>query len=265
MTTNLERTQSPDASDALPFAPNSALRRIHREGVLLLGGGRALLLQLAHPDIARGVAEHSSYAHDRWGRLMRTLRPMYAIAFGTAEQAREAAAGVNRQHERVRGEGYEALDPSLLLWVLATLIDTSLDMHARFLRPLTEEEADAYYGDMRRVGELLRLPSSHLPPDMTAFRQYFAATVAGLKVSDEARSIVEVLTQYDPLTAPVILPSRFLTAGTLPPTLREQFGLPWGAKSEALLRRLEAVSRATLPRLPLALRHTPWFLLPPRP
>jgi uncharacterized protein (DUF2236 family) len=265
MTTNLERTESPDAADALPFAPDSAIRRVHKEGVLLLGGGRALLMQLSHPTVAKGVAEHSNYAHDRWGRLLRTLRPMYAVAFGTAEQARAAGAGVNRQHERVRGEDYEALDPSLLLWVLATLIDTSLDMHARFLRPLTQEEAEAYYADMRCVGELLCIPSSYLPRDFAAFREYFDAALADLRVSDEARAIVDVLIQYNPLTASVILPSRFLTAGTLPAALREQFGLPWGPKSEASLHRLEAISRATLLRLPLALRRTPWFLMPQRP
>ncbi len=115
-------------------------------------------MQLAHPAVARGVAAHSVYKSQRHTRLLRTLRPMYAIAFGTADQARSAAAQINHQHERVPGPAYSALDPVLLLWVLATLIDTSLTLHARFLRPLSRDEADAYYADIRRGGELLQIP-----------------------------------------------------------------------------------------------------------
>jgi uncharacterized protein (DUF2236 family) len=251
-------------TDDLPFAPDSGVRRVHREGVLLLGGGRALLLQIAHPAVARGVAEHSSYATQRWQRLMRTLRPMFAIAFGDAGQAREAAAGVNRAHEQVRGPEYDARDPDLLLWVLATLIDTTLEMHARFLRPLRPQEAEAYYADMRRVGQLLQIPAGDLPPDLAAFRAYFEATLASLEVSDVARGIADDLTRLTPLTVPAIGPLRLLAAGTLPPAVREQYGLAWSRWQDILLRGAQIASRAVVPRLPLALRGTPAFLLPPR-
>jgi uncharacterized protein (DUF2236 family) len=249
-------------TEFLPFASDSAIRRVHREGALMLGGGRAVLLQLAHPSVAQGVAEHSSYATQRWRRLLRTLRPMYAIAFGSAEQAREAAAGVNRLHEGVRGSDYSALDPSLLLWVLATLIDTSLEMHARFLRPLSRADAEAYYADMCRVGELLRIPVEHLPENLSAFHAYFDAELAGLRVGDEARAIAADLMRLTPLNAALIAPLRFLTIATLPPALREQYGLGWGERHEMAFRALQTASRAILPRLPLALRGTPSFLLP---
>lgn len=264
----ISNAQHPDTTDTLgflPFGPDSAIRNVHSEGILLLGGGRAVLLQLAHPLVARGVAEHSSYATQRWRRLWRTLRPMYAIAFGTADQALEAAAGINRLHERVRGPGYDARDPSLLLWVLATLIDTSLEFHARFLSPLSIDAAEAYYADMRRVGELLQIPPDRLPPDLAAFRAYFDAELASLRVSDDARAVARDLMRLSPLSAPLIAPLRLFTTGTLPPTLREQYGLAWGNRSETLLRSLQAASRSILVRLPLALRRTPWFLLPPRP
>jgi uncharacterized protein (DUF2236 family) len=264
MIANLETAATEDATGFQPFAPDSAIRRVHREGALLLGGGRAVLLQLAHPAVAQGVAEHSSYATQRWKRLLRTLRPLYAIAFGDAEQALTAAADVNRLHHAVRGPGYDALDPSLLLWVLATLIDTSLELHARFLGPLPPRDAEAYYDDMRRVGELLRIPAGHLPPDLDAFRAYFEAELAALRVSDQARAIVDNLLRCTPLNASFVGPLRLLTAGMLPPELREQYGLGWSRGRETLLRSLQAASRATLPRLPLALRRTPWFLLPPR-
>ncbi len=265
MITNDQSPEVPGTEAFLPFAPDSAIRRVHSEGVLLLGGGRAVLMQLAHSAVARGVAEHSSYATQRWRRLLRTLRPMYAIAFGSANQALAAAAGINHLHEHVRGAGYDARDPSLLLWVLATLIDTSLEMHARFLRPLNPEEAAAYYANMRYVGQLLQIPREHLPPDLTAFRAYFEAALATLRVSDDARAVARDLMRYTPLNLPFIAPLRLFTTGTLPPSLREQYGLDWGHRSETLLRSMQAASRFTLTRLPLALRRTPRFLLPPRP
>ena len=139
------------------------VRRVHGEGVLLLGGGRALLMQIAHPDVARGVAEHSRFREERFGRLLRTLRPMFAIAFGTREQALAAAASINRIHDDVAGPGYRASDAALLLWVLATLIDTGLVMHERFVRPLARDEAQAYYEDMRRFGLLFGLSPEQMP------------------------------------------------------------------------------------------------------
>jgi uncharacterized protein (DUF2236 family) len=222
-------------------------------------------MQLAHPAVARGVAEHSSYATQRWRRLLRTLRPMYAIAFGNVDQAIAAADGINHLHERVRGSGYQALDPALLLWVLATLIDTSLEIHARFLGALPSEDAEAYYADMRRVGELLRIPPERLPLNLAAFRAYFDAELASLRVGDDARAVANDLLHCSPLNAPLIAPLRLLTAGALPPALRQQYGLGWGSRREMLLRSLQGACRATLPRLPRALRGAPWFLLPPRP
>jgi uncharacterized protein (DUF2236 family) len=265
MSANRESPVADGAADFLPFASDSAIRRVHSEGLLLLGGGRAVLMQLAHPAVAQGVAEHSSYATQRWKRLLRTLRPMYAIAFGSDDQAHAAAAGVNRMHEAVRGPGYHALDPSLLLWVLATLIDTSLELHSRFLGPLPPADAESYYADMRRVGELLQVQPDRTPPDLAAFRAYFDSAVQSLRVSDQARAIANDLLRCTPLNAPFIGPLRLLTAGTLPPLLREQYGLPWGSRREMLLHSLQSASRATLPRLPSLPRRTPWFLLPPRP
>ena len=126
------------------FTDASMIRRVHREGVTLLGGGRALLMQIAHPAIAAAVAEHSSFRSDPLQRLLRTLRPTLAMAFGTPTQAGRAVAMINATHRRVTGPGYGATDPALLLWVLATLIDTSLLMHERFVHPLRPAEAEAY-------------------------------------------------------------------------------------------------------------------------
>src|SRR5688572_32255524 len=180
---------STEQSALLPFPNDAMVRRVHGEGVLLLGGGRALLMQIAHPDVARGVAEHSRFREERFGRLLRTLRPMFAIAFGTREQALAAASGVNRIHDGVAGTGYRATDPALLLWVLATLIDTTLVMHERFVRPLTAHEAQAYYEDMRRFGLLFGLAPEQMPATVEDLRTYVEEMSISLRVSDEAREI----------------------------------------------------------------------------
>src|SRR3712207_2866998 len=93
--------------DAGLFGPGSLTWRINREGVLLLGGGRALILQVAHPLVAAGVAAYSNYREDPWGRLYRTLDITTRIVFGDTETAREASGRLERMHSRVRGETTE--------------------------------------------------------------------------------------------------------------------------------------------------------------
>ncbi len=255
---------SQDTGGFLPFAEDSMARRVHREGVLLVGGGRALLMQIAHPMVAKGVAEHSNFRADRINRLLRTLRPTLAIVFGTRDQALSAAAGINRIHEGVTGAGYAAKDPDLLLWVLATLIDTSVVMHERFVRRLDATERDAYYEDMCRVGSLLSIPAGVMPESLDALEAYVAHMSETLVVSDEAKEIAGALFESNPLTWPLMRSIRVLTAGLLPASLRAQFGLEWGEKRQVALDGLCRASRIVVPKLPSKLRAPPWFLMPAR-
>ena len=257
---------SPEALAAhaafLPFAGDTMARKVHREGVLLLGGGRALLMQIAHPMVARGVADHSRFRTDRVQRLLRTLRPMLAIVLGTKEQALIAAEGINRVHESVIGTGYAAKDPGLLLWVLATLIDTSVVVHERFVRPLSAEEKDAYYEDMRLVGSLLSIAPDVMPENIEALQAYAAGMCESLAVTDEARDIAEALFESNLLTWPLMRSIRGLTAGLVPEPLRTQFGLDWGRKRQMALDAASRASRIVVPRLPRLLKAPPSFLMP---
>ena len=245
------------------FTDASMIRHVHREGVTLLGGGRALLMQIAHPAVATAVAEHSSFRSDPLQRLLRTLRPTLAIAFGTRAQVRRAAALINAVHRRVTGPDYSATDPALLLWVLATLTDTALLMYERFVHPLHPAEAEAYYGDMVLAGRLLGIPSERMPAGMSAFETYMDETVESLEVSDTARQLATELFQPGSGLAPAMGLLRVLTSGLLPASLREQFELPWDPVREASLQAAEKLSRAVVPLLPPLLRAPPPFLMPP--
>jgi uncharacterized protein (DUF2236 family) len=231
---------------------------------LLLGGGRALLMQIAHPLVARGVAEHSSFRKARVDRLLRTLRPTLAVVFGTKEQALEAVAGINRVHDGVTGSGYAANDPQLLLWVLATLIDSSVVMYERFVGSLPPDEKQRYYEDVKRIGGLLGIPPEVMPEDIDALQRYVTGMCETLEVSDDAREIADALFAANLATWAVLPPLRALTAGLLPEPLRLQFRLGWGPRREAALDALAAASRAMAPRLPARLRAPPWFVMPVR-
>src|SRR4030088_212014 len=140
------------------FEEESITRRVNRENVLLLGGGRALLMQLAHPKVAAGVDEHSDFRAPPIRRLRRTIRMTMAIVFGDRETALAAARAVNLVHAKVSGTDYHALDPELLLWVYATLADTALVTYETFVERLLPREREDFYQEFKLLGELLGLP-----------------------------------------------------------------------------------------------------------
>jgi uncharacterized protein (DUF2236 family) len=246
----------------LPFADGSPIRRIHGEAIILIGGGRALLMQIAEPRIAHGVAEHSSFRKDRLARLVRTLRPMFAIAFGSRDQALTAAAAVNRIHKTVTGDGYSARDRELLVWVLATLIDTTLLMHELLVSRLQPDEAEAYYQQMKVVGELLGIPRGAMPHDLTKFHSYVSEITARLEVTPEAMLLAQEIFRASAASRPLMWPLEQLTAGLLPPRLRNGFGLSWGPRREWGLRLTLHAAKALRPMVPGALRRPPRHLMP---
>src|SRR4051794_27206464 len=144
-------------ADAGLFGPDSVTWQVHREGVLLLGGGAAIILQLAHPLVAAGVAQHSNYRDDPWGRLYRTLDTTTKIVFGPTHVAEEAARRLRHGHGLVRGvtdeaagrfpagTPYDARTPKLAMWVHATLVHVSLLVYTRYVGPLTIAEQRRYY------------------------------------------------------------------------------------------------------------------------
>jgi uncharacterized protein (DUF2236 family) len=247
------------------FGPGSLTWRVNGESVLLLGGGRALLLQVAHPGVAAGVAEFSNYRSAPWTRLYRTLDTTVSIVFGDRDTSGRAADRLRRVHERVRGTDdrgvpYRALDPELLLWVHATLIDTSLTIFTRYVEDLTVAELERYYAEMKVLGEAYSIPRDAMPADYPAFRRYWESMLTdGLRVTDTTRDVADAVMRPDlwPLAWPAVQLLRIVTVGTLPPALRTELGLPWGPARERALAGSQLATRRLMPLLPALVRRFP--------
>jgi len=247
------------------FGPGSLTWRVNGEAVLLLGGGRALLLQVAHPGVAAGVAEFSDYRSDPWRRLYRTLDTTLTIVFGDDEPSSAASARLRRVHRGIagtddRGEPYRALDPELLLWVHATLIDTSLAMYERFVGHLTPAELERYYEEMKALGEAYSIPREAMPTDYEAFRRYWDSMLAGgLRVTETTRDVADAVLRPDltPLAWPAVELLRMVTVGTLPAGLRSELGLSWGPARERALAGSQQAVRRLMPLLPSLVRRFP--------
>jgi uncharacterized protein (DUF2236 family) len=257
------------------FAPGSVIRRFGNSPIVpLLGGGPAVLLQVAHPLVAIGVVSHSNYKEELWRRLVRTLRALYLITYGSREEAETAGEIVRAVHAHVRGvtkkqlgpfppgTPYSASDPQLMLWVHATLVETSLAVYCRFVATLTADEKEAYYREMSLVARLFGLPPGVLPPTLEEFRSYMDASVHGSEicVTRPAREVADVILDA-PLPAPLraLAPAhRLSTAALLPASIREEYGLHW-SRVNALPLALAAHSLRMLgtPLLWAASRHSP--------
>lgn len=233
---------------------------VNAEAALLLGGPRALLLQITHPAVARAVATHSRFRRDPLGRLLGTLRPMYTILFGAPAQAEQALAHLRRVHEAVRGPGYDATDPELVWWVHATLVDTAVRTYELLLRPLDPAERMALHHDAARLAA--RLGARRSPSHLDALQREVLHGAETLPVTSTAVALARDI--LDPplwwWTPPLATVVRAVTAALLPPRLRRIYGLGDHVPRSAVA--LAAVSRRVLPRLPAPLRraHLPLVL-----
>jgi uncharacterized protein (DUF2236 family) len=243
------------------FEEDSITRRVNRENILLLGGGRALLMQLAHPKVAAGVDEHSDFRAHPIRRLRRTIRMTMAIVFGDRETALRAARGVNQVHARVQGRDYRALDPELLLWVYATLADTALVTYETFVQRLETHERETFHQEFKVLGELLGIPPDRFPVTVLDFDEYVEQMVSTgtVRVAERARELAEQIMRPRVLMLPrpVMLPLNVVTTGLLPPPLREQYGLAWGRRQQRAYRLAIAVVPRVIALTPPLLRVWP--------
>ena len=264
------------------FGPASEAWRLDREAMLLLGAGpRALLLQIAHPSVAAGVAEHSNFREDPWRRLDGTIRSYLTIVYGSTRAARAEVRRLNELHRGIRGSGYSARDPELSLWVHATLVESTIAAYDVWLEPLSRDRRARFYDETKPLGRAFGIPDALLPPDIDAFDAYYAAMLAPDGpvhptpiARDLARSILR------PPLAPLakLAPSGLADAvrpvlaripvetygwtlwpsvGLLPAGVRKEYGFRWGPLERAVSAWLVAGWRAWRPLVPTGWRWMP--------
>jgi uncharacterized protein (DUF2236 family) len=241
--------------------------------MLLLGAGpRALLLQLAHPEVAAGVDEHSDFRADPWSRLQATLRSYLTIVYGTGTAARAEIRRLNELHRSIRGRGYAARDPGLSLWVHATLVDTTIVAYDAWIEPLPGSVRARYYAETLPIGRAFGVPADRLPQDLDAFDAYVAGMLGAdgpAHVSSVARELAwHVL---NPPLGPVLplfagVPpvayawTLWPSIGLLPGSVRNEYGLGWGPLERAVAAWLVGAWRLWRPLLPAAFRQMPQAL-----
>lgn len=255
------------------YGPESVTWKISREAAILLGGGRAVLMQLAHPLVAMGVSEHSDYMTDPFGRSWNTFLLGQMLTFGSSKTARSAARRINRLHKHVRGTlaagagvyssgtHYFAGDPELLLWVHATLIDTILLMYPLFVGPLSAGEREQYYQESKAMGCLLGLTSTDMPATAWDLQQYINDMVQSnrLAATPQARELArQVLFPPTPrLIYPFLHLNLQMTCAILPQPIREIYGLEWSDWRQYVFELSTSGIRAILPHLPTHMRELP--------
>lgn len=191
------------AEGARWFGEDRPIRDVHGDASMFVGGLRALLLQSLHPLAMAGVAGHSGYRTDPWGRLQRTSHFLAVTTFGTAEDAEEMVARIRAVHERVRGRApdgrrYAASDPHLLRWVHLAEIDSFLLAHTTYgRRTLSSAERDGYVADTARVAEAIGVIDA--PRTEAELREQLAAYRPELKGTPEARAAARFMLLNPPV------------------------------------------------------------------
>jgi uncharacterized protein (DUF2236 family) len=235
------------------FADDRPIRQVHGDASMFVGGVRALLLQSLHPLAMAGVAAHSGYKGDPWGRLQRTSHFLAVTTFGTAEDAEAMVRRVRAVHETVVGRApdgrpYAASDPHLLRWVHIAEVDSFLAAHQRFGRhPLDAAGRDGYVADTARVAEALGVPDA--PRTEADLRAQLQAYRPELRGTSEARSAARFILLDPPLSVAARAPYAAIAAAAvslLPWWARRQLYLPWLPVTEAVVVRAagEGVTRA---------------------
>jgi uncharacterized protein (DUF2236 family) len=244
-------------------------RRVNAERVMLLAWPRAILLQIAHPLVAAGVAEHSTFADGGFTavhRLWQTVQAMLALTFGDKDEQAEAIDGILAIHYRVRGTlretvgpfpagtPYSAEMPELVLWVHVTLLDSMVRAHDALLDPLLAEERDRYCAESAWVAVALGARSEEVPTTWGAAQACLQQTLDSgvLAVGSDGRAIGHAVLSppLGPLAVPLTAVVAFVTRAWLPEPVRRAYGLPWSERDARRLPRVLTAIRRVRRALP---------------
>jgi uncharacterized protein (DUF2236 family) len=247
------------------FGPDSVSWQVHREVTVLFGGARALLMQAAHPLVVAGANQTGMYERNPWKRLQRTLILTYTMTFGTKAQAKAAADKINEVHTRINGvdpitgKAYDALDPELLLYVHACLVDSALLFEQLTVGRLDDAGRERFHREQMLAAELCLVPREIIPPTVPELRAWLADREdrGDLLVTEGARRVASLFLDPPPEAEwrPVLRGVARLAFATLPPVIREQYGFDVGPLKEAAARTTLTAIRFVRPLLPPKLRY----------
>lgn len=254
---------NPDG-DCFVFEKTSAIWRVNCHACGLIYGPAAAILQVAHPRIAQGVADHSDFRNDALGRLQRTLSSVNRIAFGTLAEARAMQTKLAHIHGTVRGstsdgmpgpKNYSAFEPDLLLWVLATLIDASVQGYQAIWGPLPLDQRNLFYADMRKFGTYFGLSADFGPTNWEEFETYFQSELmredmaAHPLCTEVAQGVV--YPQVPEAARLLGLASNFIPIETLPTHIRTRLDLrstSWTKFRWKFFQKLAPIAFRILPK-----------------
>jgi uncharacterized protein (DUF2236 family) len=261
----------------------SISHRINAERIVLLGWGRAILLQLAHPLIAAGVHDHSGFRSTTWAavtRLYHTVHAMLDLTFGSDKERERALDGIRQIHQRVHGElktatrrfpqgtPYSAEDPDLVLWVHATLLESVPMAYERFVRPLTIAERDAYCAEAAPIAVALRARSDEVPRTWAETKAYLDRMYGSgaLEVTEQARTLARAVLSPPAAAAwiagPATWTNRIVTLGMLPPQIRRQYRFEWTRSKQRTFNALVPMLRSMRRVMPRSVTLWPGARVP---
>jgi uncharacterized protein (DUF2236 family) len=261
-------------SDTYYFPPGKSMaRRVHgARAVGLLYGQRALLIGALEPLTYTGTMLSTRSADRPFERLARTAKVQETVFLGSRAEADALLAKVHKLHERIKGElpeaagehpagsAYSAFDPELMLWTLAVIADSGREMYETMVRPLSEAERESLWQDYVRFGELFGLPRSEVPASHREFRAWFDGKLASpsLHATQHALEMAPLVAFEQPVPVPArgnLVVQNLVIKGTLPPRVREIFGIRWSAAHERAFRSIAAAHRHARPIFPRQMRR----------
>jgi uncharacterized protein (DUF2236 family) len=243
------------------YGPKSVVWRVHRDRSFPLAGLRSLMIQALHPLAMAGVAHHSTWRQDPFGRLAATSSYLLTTTYGDTDSALAAAAWVRKIHVHVRGTDpetglpYSAEDPDLLLWVHAGMVDSIVEVVSRYGRALEPADADRYVAEMVRFAEIVGVPRDEVPTTAASLRAYIESVDLrqATAAAKEAIGIVIDPPELDADTRDLWRDLAQVAVGTLPDWAREMYGY---ARPPAELMERDSV-RQLLGALDLAFESLP--------
>jgi len=261
-------------SEAYYFPPGrSVARRVHGDrAVGLLYGQRALLIGALEPLTYTGTMISTKSRDRPFKRLARTAKIQETIFLGTRAEADEELARIHRMHETVNGTlpeaagkhpagtPYSAYDPDLMLWTLAVIADSGRALYETMVRPLSEAERESLWQDYLLFGELFGMSRSEMPASHAEFSAWFDARLASpdLHATPHALEMAPLCAFEQPVPTVArgnLAVQNHLIKGTLPPRVRDIFGIRWTAAHEATFRAAAAAHRRARRLFPRPVRR----------